>query len=395
MTRYLIILLLILQSLLHLSCDGEGYINDPKVEFNRSVKTEVKLGLHIVPVTIRGKEYHFLFDTGAPTSISRELQKEFRFRVVDKGQIVDSDKNRIRVSYVKVDSIKVAKVRFSNVKAFVADFRGNPTLACLELDGIIGSNMMQACNWQIDYVNEKIDLSNAPFLTDDPNTYVADFRQNKQFDILVNLKMGRTRVSNMKLDYGNNSAISVPHKVFKVLVDEVILKTSYRENGFNQGGLGSKPVAINRYYGYLDSLQIGDLISTDLTIKTGASGLIGYDFLSRYIVAINWSEKKLRFKVQDSWVDRRKTFGYNIGLNGNGEPVLFGVIENSVAAKSQLQQGMRVLKVDTIDFTTGGSYCDYINYRDTDKNTINIEVVDANGRAIKANLVKTLLGFEK
>ena len=203
--------------------------------------------------------------------------------------------------------------------------------------------------------------------------------------------MGRARVSNMKIDYGNNSSISVPQKVFKVLAEEEILKASFLEEGYNQGGISDKPVAMTRYYGYLDSLKIGNLSATNLTIKTGKSGLIGREFLSRYIVAINWSEKELRFKPQSSWDDMRATFGYSIGLNRDEEPILFGVTKGSNAEKNGLKMGMMVLSVDTVDFTVGHSYCDYIDYLEGVKDSLKITVKASDGMQRTVDLKKELL----
>ena len=384
------VLLFVLILLGPFSCIGQKRNNSP-VKFSKTVRTEVKLGLHIVPVKLRGKTYRFLFDTGAPTSISKEMQKNLKYKVVDRGHIIDSDRNKLRVDYVRVDSIIIEDIKFSNVKAFVADFTGNPTLACLQLDGILGSNMMQACNWQIDYTKQQIDLSSDPFLTNEPGVFEVGFRADSQYDIMLDLKMGRATVSNMKIDYGNNSSISVPHKVFTVLREEDILKESFLEEGYNQGGIGAKPVAMKRYYGYLDSLKIGDLYSTDLTIKTGKSGLVGREFLSRYLVAINWSEKKIRFKPHETWEDTRTTFGYSLGLNSKGEPILFGVTEGSSAARNGLEMGNKVLRVDTIDFGDGGSYCDYINHIPSINDTLSITVENRDGQLLTVKLNKALL----
>jgi hypothetical protein len=382
---------LIIVQLSIVSCDAQRSKRWTKTAFNETIKTDVKLGLHIVPVTINGSTYQFLFDTGAPTAISKPLQKKLQYKVIDRGDMYDSDKNRLKVSYVLVDSLDIGDVTFSNVKAFVADFTDNPILECLNLDGIIGSNMMQISNWKIDYQNETISLSNEPFLVDDPSDFVVDFRSDDQYDIIVNLKMGRAKVSNMKIDYGNNSSISVPKNVFKVLADENILKESFVEQGYSQGGIVGKPISMTRYYGYLDSLQIGNLLSEDLLIRTGKSGLIGHDFLSRYIVAINWNEKKMRFKPHESWEDTRRTFGYSIGANADGEPTIFGVVEQSEAARNKLKTGMRILKIDSINFATDGDYCDFVDFQELGKDQIYMELRDENGNILKTRLSKKLL----
>src|SRR5436305_13422739 len=44
-------------------------------EFNETVHFQSVSGLIVIPVTIHGKVYEFIFDTGAPTIITEELAK--------------------------------------------------------------------------------------------------------------------------------------------------------------------------------------------------------------------------------------------------------------------------------------------------------------------------------
>lgn len=62
-------------------------------QFRETVDVEIRNGLIFIPVTMRGKEYRFLFDTGAPFSISNKLQNDYSFEIVNKGKI-----NRVSAS---------------------------------------------------------------------------------------------------------------------------------------------------------------------------------------------------------------------------------------------------------------------------------------------------------
>ena len=108
-------------------------------------------------------------------------------------------------------------------------------------------------------------------------------------------------------------------------------------------------------------------------------------------MAINWSEKKLRFKPQDTWRDARPTFGHKIGLNSQGKTVLFGVVENSSAAQNNLEVGMEVISVDTIDFSNGYSYCDYIDYVNEPREQLTFVVLEKDGNRRTVTLHRALL----
>ena len=61
--------------------------------FFETVDTEKSNGLLIVPVSINGEIYRFLFDTGAILCLSEELQEKYKYKTISNGNIVDSDRN--------------------------------------------------------------------------------------------------------------------------------------------------------------------------------------------------------------------------------------------------------------------------------------------------------------
>lgn len=108
--------------------------------FEETINLTLQKGLIFTTVKINGNEYRFLFDSGTPLSISEEIQNQYSYKTISRGHIIDSDQNRQKVSWVRLDSIKLGHVSFLNQTAFVADFSANPVLKCLNIDGIIGSN---------------------------------------------------------------------------------------------------------------------------------------------------------------------------------------------------------------------------------------------------------------
>ena len=92
---FICILIFVTQSCAVKWTDAIQYGSVTKVSNIEVVNIEIRNKLIIVPITIEGKEYRFLFDTGAPFSISEELQENTNFNTVSKGNIVDSDYNRM------------------------------------------------------------------------------------------------------------------------------------------------------------------------------------------------------------------------------------------------------------------------------------------------------------
>lgn len=360
-----------------------------KDNFNTSVAIEIKNDLIIVPVQIENNTYQFLLDTGAPFSISKELQSKFQFKTVSKGTLRDSDNSTISVDYVSLPKIALNDVGFTDQVAFVGDFNKNPIIGCLGIDGIIGSNMMRYCNWKIDAKNKTIQISNSEFKLKNHDSISMKFMPNRQFSIKINTPLGKSKISNLTLDYGSNGGITVPQKIYDTLENRAIVKKSLVAYGFASSGLGGQLKKLDRKFSRVDSLALGNVISNNVPIKTGKSGLLGTEVLSKHIVAINWSSESLAFeKYPDLKEEVYKTFGVNVGVQNN-KYVVTVIVKDSPADKAGIKPNMEVLNYDTIDFTAS-TFCEYIDYLDSNNaDELHLTLLNENGEKQSFDLVKT------
>ena len=108
-----------------------GEINNSS--FSEKITVNIAHDLVIVPVSLNGHIYRFLFDTGAPLSISEHLQSIFNYKIISTGHIVDSGNNRKKVKWAEIDTLLIGNTEFTNQSAFVADFDANPILKCLNI----------------------------------------------------------------------------------------------------------------------------------------------------------------------------------------------------------------------------------------------------------------------
>ncbi|GAB1309678.1 hypothetical protein KH5_23610 [Urechidicola sp. KH5] len=394
MTKRLQILVTLLLVLVFHSCQKNwvdairGGAMD-KDNFNSSIAIEIKNDLIIVPVQIENNTYQFLLDTGAPFSISKELQSKFQFKTVSKGTLRDSDNSTISVDYVSLPKISLNDVGFTDQVAFVADFNKNPIIGCLGIDGIIGSNMMRYCNWKIDAKNKIIQISNSEFKLKNHDSISMKFTPNRQFSIKINTPLGKSKISNLTLDYGSNGGITVPQKIYDTLENRAIVKKSFVAYGFASSGLGGKLKKLDRKFSRVDSLALGNVISNNVPIKTGKSGLLGTEVLSKHIVAINWSSESLAFeKYPDLKEEVYKTFGVNVGVQNN-KHVVTVIVKGSPAEKAGIKPNMEVLNYDSIDFTAS-TFCEYIDYLDSNNaDELHLTLLNENGEKQSFDLVKT------
>ncbi|MCB0497048.1 MAG: aspartyl protease family protein [Cyclobacteriaceae bacterium] len=357
--------------------------------FNEHVKMEIKNGLIFVPVKIDNVEYRFLFDSGAPFSISEELQRNQSYKVISHGNIVDSDKSKKRIDWVQVDSIKIGSIDFVNQTAFIGDFNANPKLECLGFDGIIGSNLMRHCNWTIDQEKKELSLSNAVSEEALNNSVTIPFDEDNQYSMFINFTIGRAKLSNILIDYGSNGSIALSKKAFDVLKKNGIVDKTFLESGAQQNGVVGAPVDINHEIALSDSVQLDTLKLLAVELKTGKSDMIGNQVLSRFKVTIDWDNKVLHLQEPKLDTDPIETFGFRIGYTNEKGVHIQSVIENSIAFKKGIKPNMKVTKVDGLDFENGSSFCDY--FQNEFGPTIRIELIDFNGDRKEFIIEKTSL----
>lgn len=359
--------------------------------FFEIVSTEKASGLIIIPVEINGETYRFLFDTGAILSLSDELQEKFKFKTVKWGNIVDSDNHKTKVRYVRIDSLSIGKVSFWGQTAFVTDLDKNPVIGCMNIDGIIGSNLMRHCNWAIDYQNDQIALFKDTTNLLSQATYNIPFHTDNQYSQLLQFEFGKATLKNIKMDYGSNGSITLSDEGFQVLKKHKIVDKTLQVTGFSQSGISGKVSKKNGEIALADTLTAGNLKIPNVEIKTGKSGLLGTEVLSRFVVSIDFDNKTVAFEPVEGSETDYSTFGFGVGYSPEKQVYVMQVIENSSAEKSGIAAGMQIIKIDTLDFSSNSSLCDYIQYNSNAKESITIELIGEKGENKKMELIKTKL----
>jgi hypothetical protein len=369
--------------------DAIQYGSVTKVSNIEVVDVEIRNNLIIVPITIKGKEYRFLFDTGAPFSISKELQENTNFKTVSKGNIVDSDYNRKKVKWVRVNSINIGNVSFKNQTAFVGDFNANPIMNCLEIDGIIGSNLIRQYNWTIDQEKYTLSLSSKTGIDTREDSLVLPFKTDNQYNIYVDINIGKLSIKNVLVDYGSNGSIALSNEIFALLQEKNIVNKTFIEKGINQSGIIGKPVELNRKISYSDSVRINNLSIENVMLRTGKTVSLGNDFLSRFKVTIDWNSKNLYLLKSDKVRDKSNTAGFRIGYTLEKGIYVQSVMEKSDAYNKGIRPNMEVVKIDSLDFKNGSDFCDYVDHRLN--NQIFLELINSKGKTMKYQIEKTIL----
>ncbi|WP_297093444.1 aspartyl protease family protein [uncultured Draconibacterium sp.] len=352
-------------------------------EIKETVDIDIQKRLIILPVTLNGKEYRFLFDTGAPFCISGELQEENNFKIISKGKIVDSDKNKKQVDWAQVDSVFVGDVLFLNQTAFVGDFEANPIMKCLEIDGIIGSNFIRHCNWMIDQENNTLSLLSSI----NENGIVIPFNTDHQYNIFIDVNFGRARVKNILVDYGSNGSVALSNEIFTTFTNKNIIDAEFSERGIKQSGIIGESVELKRKLTFSDSVRIDNLELKNVLIQTGETVSVGNQLLSRFQLTIDWNNKNLYLTKPEKEATRIGLAGFRLGSSTDKGIYVQSVIEESNAYKSGIRPNMKVIKIDSLDFENGNDFCDYVEYDLKDE--IYMQLIDSEGKKLDYYFNKT------
>ena len=344
--------------------------------YHEVVQFETSNYLIMVPVKIKGEDYRFLLDTGAPFSISEEVQAKMNFRQVTKSMINDTDGNRTQVDYVEVDTLWIGNLPFVEQTAFVGDFTANPILKCMDFDGIIGSNLMRHSNWIIDYHKKSLQITQE--LTGFEDALVIDFKPNIQYSMKTSFTFSGHEVENMTIDYGSAGAIGIPSKDLDLFADKYEVVT---QEGTKTSGIVGKPVQFSRRIINVDSLILGDDVLLDnVEIRTSGSKLIGIRVWSRFIVGIDWDNNQLLLLPNGKEDPRTEIFGFTAGPSEDHPLSVLSVFSPSKAHDSGLRTGMKIIQVDEFIVSENFGLCEYMEYLKDHQDPINLVLEDQDGR---------------
>lgn len=335
----------------------EAYKNREKYLF--AVRPEQKNFVETIPFTtlfdemfinveIAGKPYNFLFDTGALTLISNELQRELNLEPVMKTKMIDGAGVTGEGQMYMLDKLKAGAVSFGHVGASAVDLREFDSIFCVKLDGIFGTNMMRTCNWKIDYANKTLTFSDKKIKPDFEADEI-DFEEGFSGSPILRMSMGGIYFSAL-LDTGKNMTLDIP--------DSLYFKSKASQDGKFKKGYGKRELTLfneapmTEYFGTLDTLQMGKLLFKDVAVRVTPSPMIllGNKFFTNFgQIIIDWHKSKLYLpRGKQPLLEETQTFGFVPQPRDGGIVVVF-LWQGSKAKEQGIELGDKILSVNGRD----------------------------------------------
>jgi hypothetical protein len=331
---------------------------------NEQVFEKIHFKLHrnqiIIPVTINGKTYNFIFDTGATVcifsdSLANKLKKTHH--ILAPG--TDDHQIEKTVNFYCTDSVsvQVGSLYFDNVGYGVVNLDKFEQELCIPIDGVLGVNILRKLNWEIDFFNQIINVSNKPFSANNYGMKIH-FKLFSSRTPEVIIVIGRFSFY-ATLDMGSGGGISILESSFIKSGKSSYLEKSAKGIGWSGITLfnDETPAPVQYYMLEMDSLYIGKnrnnlIVNTEVSVSSSTT-TIGNSFLMEYgKIAINWKQKKIFLGKKDENDTINNDMGSKVlefayGLQDDKLIVDF-IWENADAYKKGVRIGDQIMSINGI-----------------------------------------------
>lgn len=306
----------------------------------------------IIPIEIEGFTYHFLFDTGAQTTvISEHLALKLNVKQIGSINTTDSQEKTKKLSVGKLNNISIGNFTYSNVGVIISDFQKNQSFSCLNIDGILGMNVIRLNNWAINY-----DTNSLTILDDEHGSTVSNMSNAIHFEISRGTPLIDLYVNGVKerfiIDTGKNGeTISVSSKVS-------INKTGKLSVGIQSLGLFGKGDVDTIRHITVNLSDSADFNQNDVIIYQSdkTQSLIGTGFLKKRNSVVLFDFRKNILHMEERKTFDKKSGNYPFSPILTAERVIVGSVDIGF---SEFNIGDTIVAVNEINFN-GLNSCELI-----------------------------------
>ncbi|MEM6526578.1 MAG: aspartyl protease family protein [Bacteroidota bacterium] len=358
-----------------------------------SIPISFRLGLSIINVKINGESFDFMVDTGAPNIISESLAEKLNLPLLGTSQASDIHGATEELEIVRLDTVTIGVSDFINTVALVSNLKNGP-LGCLDIDGIIGSNLMRHAIWDFDFPKSLLRINAEATLVDtnNKNKYQSKIFVGVDGTPAIISKLNGMKVLNTTIDLGSNGGVEFSLKEYYKAKSKKLIEDENKGIGSSTYGIFSLGESESSYETNVKRLTIGDLELADQLVSfEGTRGKeIGMDFWKDYRLIINWFDRKLtlipsleKAEVKDN------TQGFGL-IWSNNNLYVSSLLIGSVFEKAGLELGDRIISINDADYSEVSleDYCKFLanDFGLSDIEELSFEVIGGNGERRKIEI---------
>ncbi|MCW3789231.1 aspartyl protease family protein [Plebeiibacterium sediminum] len=281
-------------------------------KYNEEIPFDFFQGHIIINVTIEGKSFRFMMDTGAATGISASLYDELKPPVFGKIEISDANNEKDSTRVTVIESLKLGDITFKDAAAIV--YNDNLIFDCFELDGVLGSNSLRNSVVQFDYPNRIIKITDSPKKLNLKSKYaqqmdLSPFQSNPYFYLYIKGK--QTGKVHLLFDSGMDGLLDISLNNYHAFKEHDIFEKVLSSNGNNTIGFYGLTDDTMHYKINIKSMVFKKMELNNITANTtkDLDTRIGAKVLQYALVTLDYKNGKIYFEpngndLQDSYVPK-------------------------------------------------------------------------------------------
>ena len=371
----------------------EGYTQ--KKSFKVEIPFEYRLGLVVVKVELNNETYDFVIDSGATNVLSKELAKTLGNKGLISVNNKDAQGNFQPMNFTKIEELTIGGIKFKDTAAGTGDFNQSIEVECLDIDGILGANLMRLAIWKIDYRNQIITIS------DDKESFSLGAKTKKipfYTDLVhqpsCDIKINDIEEKNVQIDLGSNFGFNLSSKTYDKIQEKFPENKKLMQIGAAGSGFYGYGKVDTSYYMQTSELSVGQISLNNQVIKfsKNSASIIGTAFLKNYDLVMNWEDKEVLLSPHSDFDNQN--FIQN-GINWSyrdGALIIASLIKESDAEKLGIQLGDKIIEVDGKDYSniSKEQYCSLIEQRNWGHQVRNL-VISRNGEQLSFDLKNNVI----
>lgn len=267
--------------------------------FYQELRYEKVNGLVVVPVTLNGKIRRFLLDTGAPTMIRKSIQKKAKFETLHTIAAFDINDQRRDATVVRLGHIALGSLELKDIPALLAD-DDNTLFNFLDVDGIIGSNMLRDMVVKISAAHSTVTFTNAIQDLSLSHAFSQEMSIDKdlQSSPVLQVSLGEGITEELLFDTGFDGFYSLSSEKYQLFKDSEEITVLGTENRNGTWGMYGEPEAGEKHKLLIPRYIVGDFLFTNVIAFTsnGANSKLGAELLKTGDVTLDYIHQRFYFQ---------------------------------------------------------------------------------------------------
>lgn len=288
--------------------------------FKTDIPFEMRMGLIILKVRVNGVDAEYLLDTGAPNVISKELAQKLKLRTNASQKTGDSQGKESELGFARINNINIGGVDFLETGTAIADLKQSSEVACLNVDGFIGSNLMRKAIWKFDYSKKIITIcSSRDSLYVTPGFKKIKFSPAVTGTPIIDVVYNGVIDKNVEVDLGSNGDFISNNITFESLKKTGKLNRTTYSYGQESSGLYGKAATDTTFYAMISSIKTGEVELNNQVVSFGKGRVktIGTGYFKNYDVIFDWWKNEILLLEKTTYNNNKKNFSFSLLFRNN------------------------------------------------------------------------------